>query len=123
MPSERKKDRRNREAGSKTQASGSAARPASGSTVRPASRVNPQVRRALHGEAVRHEPLLAFGRTNYLLLAGGVLAAALGFLLLARGDVSVAPVLIVLGYCGLIPLGIEWTRRARGGSGAEEKGE
>ena len=73
-----------------------------------ASRSSNAVRQALRGEAVRHEPLLAFSRTNWLLMGGGVAAAAVGFLLLSRGDTVLAPLLLVLGYCALIPLGIVW---------------
>ncbi len=91
-------------------------------SIRPASRVNPQVRRALHGEAVRHEPLLAFGRTNYLLMGGGILSAAAGFLLLWRGDITLAPILLVVGYCGLIPLGIELSRRRSARSPGPKRG-
>ena len=83
---------------------------------RPASRSSNAVRQALRGEAVRHAPLLAFGRTNWLLMGGGVAAAAVGFVLLARGDTGLAPLLLVVGYCALIPLGIVW--REKPGSGA-----
>lgn len=89
------------------------------------SRSSAAVRQALRGEAVRHEPLLAFGRTNGLFFAAGVAAALLGFILLSRGDTSLAPLLLVLGYCGLIPLGIVWRERparskAAGGRSAGE---
>ena len=70
-------------------------------------------RLALRGESVRHEPFLAFGRINWLLMGAGVLAAVLGYVLLARGDISLAPILLVAGYCALIPLGIVWRERPR----------
>jgi hypothetical protein len=76
-----------------------------------ASRSSNAVRQALRGEAVRHEPLLAFGRTNWLLMGSGVAAAVLGFVLLARGDTGLAPLLLVVGYCALIPLGIVWREK------------
>ena len=76
---------------------------------RPASsRSSNAVRQALRGESVSHAPLLAFGRTNWLLMGGGVVAAAAGFFLLARGDTGLAPLLLVVGYCALVPLGIVW---------------
>ena len=81
------------------------------------ARSSAAVRQALRGEAVRHEPLLAFDRTNGILLAAGVGAAVLGFILLSRGDTGLAPLLLVVGYCGLIPLGIVW-RKKRPGTGA-----
>jgi hypothetical protein len=33
-------------------------------------------------------------------------AVGIGYLLLAGGDTAVAPVLLVLGYCVLFPLGL-----------------
>ena len=70
---------------------------------------------------MQHEPLLAFDRTNYAFMGAGVVLALLGFLLLRGGDISVAPFLIVIGYCGCIPAGILWrkgTRARRAGAGA-----
>lgn len=81
------------------------------------SRSSAAVRQALRGEAVRHEPLLALGRTNWLLMGAGVAAAGVGFVLLSRGDISLAPILIVVGYCALIPLGIVWRTRPPAGGG------
>jgi len=76
------------------------------------------VRRALRGESVSHDPLLSFGRTNYLLMAAGVILAVIGFVLLKAGDISLAPLLLVAGYCALIPLGIVWRDRQPGANGA-----
>jgi len=70
-------------------------------------------RLALRGESVRHEPFLAFGRVNWALMGAGALAAVAGYALLARGDISLAPILLVVGYCALIPLGIVWRDRPR----------
>ena len=78
---------------------------------------SPAVRRALRGESVSHDPLLSFGRTNYLLMLAGAAFAVIGFLLLKGGDISLAPLLLVLGYCALIPLGIVWRARPKGVSG------
>jgi hypothetical protein len=70
-------------------------------------------RLALRGESVRHEPFLAFGRMNWMLMGAGAAAAILGYLLLSRGDITLAPILLVVGYCALIPLGIVWRDRPR----------
>ncbi len=83
-----------------------AARPTSSSAA---------VRRALRGESVTHDTLLSFGRANYLFMLAGVALAVLGFLLLKGGDISLAPLLLVLGYCALIPIGIVWRSRPPGG--------
>jgi hypothetical protein len=49
---------------------------------------------------------LRFGPRNYACLAGGVGCIAVGYWLLARGSTTAAPILLVLGYCVLIPLGL-----------------
>ncbi len=87
-------------------------------------RGNTALKRALRGESVQHEPLLAFDRTNYAFMGAGVGLALIGFLLLRGGDISVAPFLIVIGYCGCIPAGILWRtgvrpRRAAGAAGGD----
>ncbi len=43
-------------------------------------------------------------RKNVVLFGGGLLAIVLGYILLSQGDVTAAPVLLVLGYCAMIPL-------------------
>jgi len=43
---------------------------------------------------------------NWALLGLGVLALAIGYVQLAAGSVVAAPLLLVLGYAVLIPLGI-----------------
>jgi hypothetical protein len=43
-------------------------------------------------------------RRNVALLGAGLGAAALGYVLLSRGDITLAPLLLVAGYCVLIPL-------------------
>ena len=91
-----------------------------------ATKSSAAVRRALRGESVSHDPFLSFGRTNYLLMAGGVFLALAGFLLLKGGDISLAPLLLVVGYGALIPLGIVWRDRlpgAGGGGGTTKAGE
>lgn len=87
------------------------------------TRSSQAVRRALRGESVSHEPLLSFTRTNYLLMAGGALFAIVGFVLLRGGDISLAPLLLVTGYCALIPLGIIWRDRVPGESRGPKSGE
>jgi len=44
-----------------------------------------------------------WGRLNTLLLALGILALVAGYVALSRGSTTLAPVLLVAGYCGLIP--------------------
>ena len=52
------------------------------------------------------EAHLRWGRRNYLILASGGVVIILGFIILALGDKTIAPILLVGGYLGLIPWGI-----------------
>ena len=47
-----------------------------------------------------------FSAINGILLTAGFAAITIGFVLLAKGSTVAAPLLIVLGYAVLIPLGI-----------------
>jgi len=49
---------------------------------------------------------LRFTRVNALLAAGGIAALTAGYWLLAHGSITVAPVLLMLGYVVLLPLAI-----------------
>ncbi|HEX6939395.1 MAG TPA: hypothetical protein VF158_08285 [Longimicrobiales bacterium] len=49
---------------------------------------------------------LRFTRVNGILLAAGLASVAAGYVLLARGSTVAAPLLLVLGYAVLIPIGI-----------------
>jgi hypothetical protein len=49
---------------------------------------------------------LRFGPRNFALLTAAIAALAVGYVLLARGSTTVAPILLVLGYCVLFPLGL-----------------
>jgi len=66
---------------------------------------------------LRKEATLPFTKTNYLLMALGVVVVALGFVAMAEGSVEgtmplvVAPILLVIGYCIIIPVGILYRRK------------
>ncbi len=49
---------------------------------------------------------LAFTRRNWVTLLGGVITIILGFFALSKGSITLAPILLVLGYCVIIPLAI-----------------
>jgi hypothetical protein len=49
---------------------------------------------------------LRFGMLNWLLLAGAVISIVAGYVLLAGGSTVAAPLLLVIGYVILMPLGI-----------------
>jgi len=52
------------------------------------------------------EGSLRFSPKNLALLGAGLLAIILGYVLLGGANNTVAPLLLVLGYAVLIPLGI-----------------
>jgi hypothetical protein len=52
------------------------------------------------------EGSLRFTTRNLALLGAGLLAIILGYVLLGDANNSIAPLLLVLGYAVLIPLGI-----------------
>jgi hypothetical protein len=58
---------------------------------------------------------------NYLVLGAGVVAIVLGFFLLSLKEISLAPALLVLGYCVLIPAGFLW-EHVPGKSGQDRPG-
>jgi hypothetical protein len=49
---------------------------------------------------------LRFGRRNLALLGAAVVCLAAGYALLAQGDTTLAPILLVAAYCVLFPLGL-----------------
>ena len=51
-------------------------------------------------------PQIALGKKNYIIMAAGLLTVIVGFITLARGSITLAPLLLVLGYCVLIPVSL-----------------
>jgi len=49
---------------------------------------------------------LRFRRQNVVTLGAAVASLVVGYGLLAGGSMTVAPMLLVLGYCVLFPLGL-----------------
>ena len=71
--------------------------------------------------ATKRKPILEslpFNKTNYRILGSGLLSIVLGYVALSQSPwdgtmpLVVAPILLVLGYCVLIPLGILYRRRS-----------
>ena len=60
---------------------------------------------------------LPFTKINYQILTGGILSIVLGYIALAQEPwdgtmpLVVAPILLVLGYCVIIPIGILFCRK------------
>jgi hypothetical protein len=70
-----------------------------------------------------------FNRTNYTVLGIGLFLIIVGFIFLGVGDITIAPILLVMGYCVAIPLGILLPGRKKekespsgGGGAADRKG-
>ncbi len=49
---------------------------------------------------------LQFRAVNVLVLAAAVVSIGVGYVLLAQGSTTMAPILLVFGYCVLFPLGL-----------------
>jgi hypothetical protein len=56
----------------------------------------------------------SWGRLNSVLLSIGILVLVAGYVALSKGSITLAPVLLVLGYCGLIPASLLIRGRAEG---------
>ena len=55
-----------------------------------------------------------WGILNSLLLGVGLVVLAVGYLALSKGSITMAPVLLVLGYCVLIPASLILRGRNQG---------
>lgn len=49
---------------------------------------------------------LALGRASFLILAAAAVSIIAGYVMLDRGSVTAAPILLVLGYVVLVPAGL-----------------
>jgi hypothetical protein len=49
---------------------------------------------------------IPFGRTNYIIFAAAAAVIVAGYIALSRGSITLAPILLLLGYLVLIPWGI-----------------
>jgi uncharacterized membrane protein HdeD (DUF308 family) len=71
----------------------------------------------------REEGSLVLGKRNVWLMMIGIVVILLGYLLLGRGSISIAPLLLVLGYCVVVPLSIMLWVRQPGSKSDSEMGE
>jgi uncharacterized membrane protein HdeD (DUF308 family) len=62
----------------------------------------PRKRKAFPGKT----DTFAFGKKNYLTLLIGLAVIIVGYITLRMGSITLAPALLVLGYCVIIPIGI-----------------
>ncbi|MEO0108851.1 MAG: hypothetical protein ABIK62_06755 [candidate division WOR-3 bacterium] len=57
-------------------------------------------------EQRRSRPNLQFRAKNWILLSIGLVTIAAGYVLLSKGSITLAPILLVAGYCVIIPISI-----------------
>lgn len=76
-------------------------------------------RPARRARVEKEPPRIRFGRRSLLLFAAGGVSIAIGYVFLAAGSITLAPVLLVAGYCVFFPMGI----LMRGGAEARKGGE
>ncbi|MFC1475602.1 hypothetical protein ACFLQW_01200 [Candidatus Zixiibacteriota bacterium] len=60
--------------------------------------------------------VLPFGKRNYLAFIIGLVVIVAGFIFLAVGDTVFAPILLVAGYCVIIPVAILMGDKKEGGT-------
>jgi len=79
--------------------------------------------KAAQARAGRQGGTFLLGQRNALLLMAGILIIVIGYFLLGRGSITAAPLLLVLGYCVVIPLSIIlWVKRPEARQQTEQTG-
>ncbi len=56
--------------------------------------------------SAKETAVLPFAKKNYLAFVIGLVVIVAGFIFLAAGDTVFAPILLVAGYCVIIPVAI-----------------
>jgi len=51
-------------------------------------------------------PQIALKKKNYIIMGVGLAVIIAGFITLSKGSITLAPILLVLGYCVLIPVSL-----------------
>ncbi len=62
-----------------------------------------------------------FGKRNYLVFALALVVIIIGYITLGQGSITLAPILLVLGYCVLIPVALIIRGRPKAGSRDEPR--
>ena len=69
-------------------------------------------KKTAHAKRRVREGTMVLGRRNVLLLVAGIIVIIIGYFLLGQGSITAAPILLVVGYCVIIPLSIIlWVKR------------
>ncbi len=56
--------------------------------------------------AAQEEVKWPYGKKNYLIFASALVVIIIGFITLAKGSITLAPILLVIGYCVLLPIAL-----------------
>ncbi|MEK7263178.1 MAG: hypothetical protein AAB071_01535 [Bacteroidota bacterium] len=62
---------------------------------------------------------IPFNAQNYIILGAGLLFITIGYIFLSKSDVAgfiplvLSPILLIIGYCVLIPFGIMYRKREK----------
>lgn len=67
---------------------------------KPKAKPKPQI------ERYKEKSVLPFTKKNYVLFAIGIFVIVIGYITLGYGSITLAPILLVLGYCVIIPIAI-----------------
>ncbi len=59
-----------------------------------------------NGKEISREKSLPFTKINYMVMGAALLTIILGYISLNSGSITLAPILLVLGYCVLFPVGL-----------------
>lgn len=65
----------------------------------------PKVKSATKPKA-KEKQALPFGKRNYVWFGIALLIIIVGYIFLGSGSITIAPILLVLGYCVLVPVAI-----------------
>ncbi len=57
-------------------------------------------------EKAKEKGTLPFNKRNWTWMGIGLLVILIGYIALAKGSITLAPILLVAGYCILIPIAI-----------------
>jgi hypothetical protein len=69
-------------------------------------KIKPQVKPTTKAYKAEAKAVLPFTKKNYTLFAIGLAVIVLGYITLGYGSITLAPILLVLGYCVIIPVAI-----------------
>jgi hypothetical protein len=72
--------------------------------VKPAPKPQPKPKAGL--AAPRLRPSIQLKPKNWILLGVGIAIIIAGYILLSQGSITFAPILLVTGYCVLVPIAI-----------------